>query len=142
MAEVKTKPTSADAVKFLEAVEDQQKRTDSLVILQMLKDISDHDPVMWGDSMVGFDRFEYKNSKGEKNFWPVIGFSPRKQSLTLYIMPGFERFGDLLEKLGKHTTSKGCLYIKRLADVDVSVLKKIAEESYRVMKEEGWHPSS
>ena len=140
MAEIKTKATDADVSVFLESVEDPQKRADSLVILDMLKDITGDEPVMWGDSMVGFDRFEYKNSKGEKNFWPVIGFSPRKQNLTLYIMPGFERFGSQLEKLGKHSISKGCLYIKRLADVDVSVLKKITEESYRVMKEEGWHP--
>lgn len=140
MAEIKTKPTDADALKFLESVEDLQKRADSLVILQMLKEITGDEPVMWGDSMVGFDRFEYKNSKGDKNYWPVIGFSPRKQNLTIYIMPGFERFAGLLEKLGKHSISKGCLYIKRLEDVDVDILKKIAEESYRVMKEEGWHP--
>jgi len=139
MAEIKTKPTDANVHEFLEAVEDQQKRADSLVLLQMLKEITGDEPVMWGDSMVGFDKFEYKNSKGEKNFWPVIGFSPRKQNLTLYIMPGFERFGGLLEKLGKHTTSKGCLYIKRLSDVDTDILKKIAQESYRVMKEEGWN---
>jgi hypothetical protein len=138
MAEIKTKPTQANAMKFLESVEDLQKRADSLIILRMLEEITNQQPVMWGNSMIGFDQFEYKNSKGEKNYWPVIGFSPRKQNLTLYIMPGFERFGSLLEKLGKHTTSKGCLYIKRLSDVDVSVLRKIAEESYRVMKEEGW----
>ena len=86
MAEIKTKATDADVSVFLESVEDPQKRADSLVILNMLKDITGDEPVMWGDSMVGFDRFEYKNSKGEKNFWPVIGFSPR-QNLTLYIMP-------------------------------------------------------
>jgi hypothetical protein len=138
MAEIKTKPTNVDAIKFLESVEDEQKRTDSLELLKMMKEVTGKEPMMWGDSMVGFDTFPYKNSKGEINHWPRIGFSPRKQNLTLYITPGFHQFEDLLEKLGKHTTSKGCLYIKKLADVDKKVLRSIAEKSYKLMKDKNY----
>ena len=136
MADIKTKPTNADAVKFLESVEGDQKRADSMVLLKMMKEITGKKPVMWGDFIVGFDRFGLTNSKGEVNYWPMIAFSPRKQSLTLYFMPPvFQVFEDLLGKLGKHSASKACLYIKKLADVDMYVLRMIAEKSYRMMKE-------
>ena len=138
MAEIKTKPNGADVLAFLESVDEPQKRVDSLELLKMMKEITGKEPVMWGDSIVGFDSFPYANSKGEINHWPRIGFSPRKQNLTLYITPGFDQFDDLLGKLGKHTTSKGCLYIKRLADVDIKVLQTIAEKSYQMMKEKSY----
>lgn len=136
MAEIKTKPNDADAVKFLESVEDEQKRADSLELLRMMKEITRKEPVMWGEFIIGFDRFAITSSKGEVNYWPMIAFSPRKQSLTLYFMPPvFQIFKDLLGKLGKHSASKACLYIKKLADVDMKVLRMIAEKSYRMMKE-------
>jgi hypothetical protein len=136
MAEVKTKPTNADAVKFLESLEDEQKRADSLELLKMMKEVTGKKPVMWGDFIVGFDQYAITNAKGEVNYWPMIAFSPRKQSLTLYFMPPvYQVFEDLLGKLGKYSASKACLYIKKLADVDLHVLKKIAEKSYRMMKE-------
>jgi hypothetical protein len=135
MAEIKTKPTTVDVIKFLDSVDDEQKRSDSMEIMNMMKDVTGKEPVMWGDAMVGFDTFAYTNSKGEVNYWPMIGFSPRKQNLTLYITPGFDQFTEMLGKLGKHTTSKGCLYIKKLADVDKQVLRMIAEKSYQLMKE-------
>jgi hypothetical protein len=138
MTEIKTKPTEGDVVKFIESVDDAQKRADSIELLKMMEGITGMKPVLWGDSMIGFDTFPYANSKGEINHWPRIGFSPRKQNLTLYITPGFDQFEDLLGKLGKHTTSKGCLYIKRLADVDKNVLRTIAEKSYRIMKEKNF----
>jgi hypothetical protein len=136
MAEIKTQPTEASVVKFLESVENDQKRKDSLEILEMMKEITSKEPVMWGDSIVGFDQYPYTNSRGEINHWPAIGFSSRKQSLTLYIMTGFDRFEHLMKKMGKHTTGKGCLYIKNLADVNKQVLHEIAEKSYQVMKEQ------
>jgi hypothetical protein len=135
MAEIKTKPTTVDVIKFLDSVDDEQKRSDSMEIMNMMKDVTGKQPVMWGDAMVGFDTFAYTNSKGEVNYWPMIGFSPRKQNLTLYITPGFDQFTEMLGKLGKHTTSKGCLYIKKLADVDKLVLRMIADKSYQLMKE-------
>jgi hypothetical protein len=138
MAEVKTKPTDADAVKYLESLEDGQKRADSLELLKMMKEITGKEPVMWGEAIIGFDQYAITSSKGEINTWPMIAFSPRKQSLTLYFMPPvYQVFEDLLGKLGKHSASKACLYIKKLADIDMRVLKMIAEKSYRMMKEEG-----
>jgi hypothetical protein len=136
MAEVKTKPTTADAVKFLESLEDEQKRMDSLELLKMMKEITGKEPVMWGEAIVGFDQYAITGSKGEVNTWPMIAFSPRKQSLTLYFMPPvYQVFEDLLGNLGKHSASKACLYINKLSDVDMHVLQKIAKKSYRMMKE-------
>lgn len=134
MAEIKTKPTNADVIAFLKSRDDNEKIEDCLQLLQMMKEITNQEPVMWGDSIVGFDRYAYTNSRGEVNYWPMIGFSPRKQNLTLYIMTGFDRYEDVLKKLGKHSTGKGCLYIKKLKDVDKKILREIAESSYQVMK--------
>ena len=88
---------------------------------------------MWGTSIIGFGTYRYNYASGRGGDWPIIGLSPRKQNLTLYIMPGFAEFGDLLEKLGKHSTGKACLYIKRLADIDMDVLKKIVARSIAKM---------
>jgi hypothetical protein len=131
MADIKTKPTSADVGQFLESIEDQRKRSDSLEILEMMKEVTGKEPVMWGEFIVGFDQYTVRDSIGNENVWPLIAFSPRKQNLTLYIMPAIDRYGDLLQKLGKHSTGKVCLYIKRLSDVDREVLRRIMEISYR-----------
>lgn len=90
---------------------------------------------MWGDSIVGFGGYRYTNTTGRENEWPVTGFSPRKQNLTLYIMSGFEEYDDLLAKLGKHSTGKACLYIKRLSDVDMSALRELVALSVQHMTE-------
>lgn len=90
---------------------------------------------MWGTSIVGFGSYHYKSERSsQEGDWPLTGFSPRKQSLTIYVMPGFEHYQELLEKLGKHKTSKSCLYINKLSDVDMDILKKIIEKSYLHMK--------
>ena len=136
MAEVKTKPTNADAMKFLESIKDQRKRTDSLEMLKMMKEITGREPVMWGEFIVGFGQYTIRDSRGKENVWPLIAFSPRVQNLTLYVMPGQERYGELLQTLGKHAVSKTCLYIKRMADVDPDVLRKILEISYQAAKKE------
>lgn len=136
MAKIKTKPTKADAMEFLNSVENEQKRADSLEILEMMKKITGKNPVMWGDSIIGFDRYSYTNTTGDVNEWPMIGFAPRKRNLTIYIMPGFERYEALLDELGKHSTGKSCLYINKLADVDKDVLQDIAKISYGVMKKQ------
>ena len=134
MAQNKTKPNFGNVQDFLEGIEDPVKRSDCLTMAEMMKEITGEEPVMWGDSIIGFDRYPYKNSKGEVNYWPAIGFSPRKQNLTLYIMPGFERYQELLAKLGKHSTGKSCLYIKRLEDVDPQALRQLVEASVQHMK--------
>ena len=102
-----------------------------------MEQITKEKPKMWGSSIVGFGSYHYKGESGREGDWMLIGFSPRKQNITLYIMPGFERYPGLMKKLGKHSTGKSCLYIKRLSDVDVDVLKELMTESLKVMKKQG-----
>ena len=129
MGEPKTKPTGADVAAYLNGVADERKRQDCFVLVDLMREITGSEPSMWGDSIVGFGGYQQTYSTGKEYEWPVIGFSPRKQSLTLYIMSGFEQYDELLGRLGKHTTSKACLYIKRLSDVDMSVLRELIELS-------------
>lgn len=92
-------------------------------------------PVMWGENIVGFDTYRYMYASGKTGDWPIVGFSPRKNDLTIYIMSGLDEYTTLLEQLGKHKSSKACLYVKKLADLDVSVLKKLVDSGVRVMRE-------
>ena len=132
--DVKTKVNDASVTDFLNSVTDEQKRKDSLAILKIMKQMTKEEPKMWGASIVGFGSYHYKGASGREGDWMQIGFSPRKQNLTLYLMGGFNAHTDLLKKLGKHKTSVGCLYIKKLEDVDVDVLKKLMTEFLKVMK--------
>ena len=125
MAELKTKLTKASVDKFLQTVKDEQRRADCYQILDMMQKATKAEPKMWGTSIIGFGNSHYKYESGREGDWPVTGFSPRKQNLTLYIGSGFADYKELLGQLGKHTLGKGCLYIKRLEDVDTKVLKKI-----------------
>jgi hypothetical protein len=136
-AELKTQVNEASVTDFLNSVEDEQKRKDSFEIMKMMKRVTKADPRMWGTSIVGFGTYHYKGASGREGDWMLIGFSPRKQNLTLYIMPGFERYPELMKKLGKYSTGKSCLYIKRLSDVDVEVLKELMAESVKMMKQQG-----
>lgn len=134
MAEPKTKPTKQKVEDFLNGLEDEQKRKDCFVILDIMKQVTKCKPVLWGTSIIGFGSYQYKYASGQEADWPLAGFSPRKQSLTLYVMPSSGKLDDLLQKLGKHTQSKACLYIKRLSDVDLPTLKEIIEESFKHSK--------
>lgn len=134
--ELKTKVNEASVTDFLNSVEDEQKRKDSFEVLKLMKQASKEDAKMWGGSIVGFGSYHYKGASGREGEWMLIGFSPRKQNITLYIMPGFERYPTLMKKLGKYSTGKSCLYIKRLSDVDVDVLKELMTESLKVMKKQ------
>ena len=135
MAELKTKITKASAKDFIEKVADEKKKQDSLVLLKMFQDVTGEKPKMWGTSIIGFGSYHYKSEKSsQEGDWPLTGFSPRKQNLTIYIMCGFADYGDLLKKLGKHKISVGCLYINKLSDVDTGVLKQLIKKSYSVMK--------
>ncbi|MCI0554510.1 MAG: DUF1801 domain-containing protein [Anaerolineae bacterium] len=136
-AELKTKVNDASVTGFLNSVADEQKRKDSFEILKIMKESTQEEPKMWGSSIVGFGSYHYKGASGREGDWMQIGFSPRKQNITLYIMPGFERYQGLMKKLGKHSTGKSCLYIKRLDDVDVDVLKELISESIKFMKKQG-----
>lgn len=134
MAELKTKKTGASVTDFLNTIEDENKRKDCLAILKLMKQITKAEPKMWGTSIIGFGSYHYKYASGHEGDAPLTGFSPRKQNLTFYIVPGFERYGALMKKLGKHSTSKSCLYIKKLEDVDQTVLKELIAQSIEVMK--------
>jgi hypothetical protein len=134
MAELKTKPEKRDPLDFINSVDDGQKRKDSLEILKMMKEITGKPPVMWGPSMIGFDQYHYKYKSGHEGDAFVTGFSPRKTSLVLYVLAGFERKDELLQKLGKYKNGKSCLYVKRLSDIDKDVLRELIIESVKYMK--------
>lgn len=136
MAELKTKKNNLSAREFINSVDDDQKRKDSLELLRIYEDITSEKATMWGSSIIGFGSYHYKSDRSkQEGDWPLIGFSPRKQQLTLYFMDGFDNYKKDLEKLGKHKISVGCLYIKRLAGIDMSVLNKMITKSFHVMKE-------
>lgn len=134
MADLKTQPNEKSVEQFLNEVEDPGKREDSFQILRWMKQITGEEPRIWGDSIVGFGSYHYKYDSGREGDWFLVGFSPRKQQFSLYIMAGFQRYEELLNQLGKHKTGKSCLYIKRLSDVDESVLKKLIQESVDYMR--------
>lgn len=129
MAEPKTRPTDESVQDFLARVSDEKKRQDCARIAQMMQTITGVAPVIWGLSIVGFGRYQYTYASGREGEWPIIGFSPRKSDLTVYIMPGFDQYKDLTDKLGKFKTGKSCLYIKRLEDVDFQVLSELVQRS-------------
>lgn len=135
MAENKTRPTEADVLGFINSVDDERKRQDSLTVLALMREVTGEEPKMWGGSIVGFGSYHYKYASGREGDAPITGFSPRKQALTLYIMGGFEQYDDLLAKLGKHTTGSSCLYVKRLSDVDLDVLRELVTKSVDHMKQ-------
>jgi hypothetical protein len=133
-AELKTKVNDESVEGFLNSVAEEQKRADCFEILELMKQVTKETPKMWGSSIVGFGSYHYKGASGREGDWMLTGFSPRKQNLTLYIMGGFDLHQELLKKLGKYKTSVGCLYIKKLDDVDREVLKELVAESVRTMK--------
>lgn len=135
MAELKTKLTDASVDKFLMGINDEQARTDCYKILEIMKKATKAEPKMWGTSIIGFGDYHYKYESGRELDWFLTGFSPRKQNLTLYIVGGFNVHGELLKNLGKHSLGKGCLYIKKLEDVDTKILTKIVTNSVRQMKQ-------
>ena len=136
MAELKTQKTKASVNKFLESIEDEVKRQDSQKLLEIFKEVTKEKAAMWGSSIVGFGSYHYKSERStQEGDWPITGFSPRKQNISIYIMPGFSEYQDLLRKIGKHKVSKGsCLYIKKLSDIDTKVLKKLIKISVEDMK--------
>ena len=131
MTELKTKLNDASVVDFLNNVHDTKRREDCFVILELMKKITKAEPKMWGDSIIGFSSNKLKYASGRELDWFLTGFSPRKQNLTLYIMSGFDEYSELLKKLGKHKTSKACLYIKKIEDIDLKVLKEMISLSIK-----------
>ena len=136
MAELKTLPNDASVEDFINEVPVETKRKDSFALLELYSSITGQKPKMWGTSIIGFGQFHYKSERSsQEGDWPLAAFSPRKQTLTLYFMPGFDKHTELLSKLGKHKTSKGCLYINKLSDVDNGVLAALIKAGYVEAKE-------
>ena len=131
MAELKTRATDDDVEAFLASVPDEGRRADARAICTLIATVAKAPPVMWGSAIVGFGHRTLRYPDGRESDWMAVGFSPRKANTTLYLAGGLETYADLLADLGKHTTGKGCLYVKRLSDVDLAVLKKIVARSVK-----------
>jgi hypothetical protein len=129
MAENKTQKTTASVTDFINTIPDEGKRQDSLTLLKLMEQVSGEKPTMWGANIIGFGDTHYKYASGREGDWFKVGFSPRKQNLTLYIMGGFPKHQALLEQLGRYKTGKSCLYINKLSDVNLDILKKIISQS-------------
>ena len=131
MAEPKTKVNAASVENFINTVEDKQKRTDCFEIVKIMEQVTKEEPKMWGPAIIGFGSYHYKYESGREGDMMKIGFSPRKQNITLYVGLGGNTENPMLKRLGKYTTGKGCLYIKKLADVDRKVLQVLFTESFK-----------
>ena len=134
MAEQKTKPTKVSLDSFLEGVTGEERRKDCKALVKLMKRVTGEKPVMWGPSIVGFGSYHYKYASGHEGDCCIAGFSPRKTDLTLYVTSGFAEHGPLMKKLGKHKTGKACLYLKKLADVDLAVLEELVRRSVEGVK--------
>ena len=135
MAELKTKPTGESVKDFLNKIPDPERRQDCFAVAKLMEEITGDKPKMWGPSIVGFGTYHYKYDSGREGDWLMTGFSPRKKDLTLYLMMGFEKHHELMKELGKHNTSKSCLYIKRLSDIHVPTLKKLIKASVKQLQD-------
>ena len=131
MAEQKTKPTKASVKEFLNQIQDKERREDCFAVAKIMEEITGDKPKMWGPSIVGFGTYHYKYASGREGDWPVTAFSPRKKDLTVYLMMGFTKHTELMQKLGKHSAAKSCLYIKRLSDIHLPTLKKLIKISVK-----------
>ena len=123
-----------DVSKFLSAVESEKRRKDGMLLIDMMWRITFHEPCMWGETLIGFDKYHYKYDSGREGDSFVTGLSPRKQKLAIYITPGFKSYQHLMKKLGKHKASVSCLYMNKLEDVDLNVLEELIDQSYKDMK--------
>jgi hypothetical protein len=135
MAELKTQKNDASVIDFINSVKDETKKQDSLKLLKLFEEVTGEKATMWGTSIIGFGSYHYKSERSsQEGDWPLTGFSPRKQNLTIYIMPGFDKYKNELSKIGKHTSSVSCLYIKKLSDIDETILKKLIKDSTEQMR--------
>ena len=130
MSENKTQKTNASVTDFLNSIPDERKRQDGFTLLALMSEITGLEPKMWGPSMIGFGDVHYKYESGREGDMFKVGFSPRKQNLTIYITDGFANYQELLAKLGKHKTSVSCLYVNKLADIDLTVLREMVSRSF------------
>lgn len=131
----KTRKTDASVQAFLESVADPRKREDCFALVALMAEVTGHEARMWGDAIVGFGDYHYKYASGREGDWFLAGFAPRRQDLTVYITVGFDAYGPLLDRLGRHKTGKSCLYLKRLEDVDLAVLRELVQRSVEHMRQ-------
>lgn len=134
MAELKTKKTNASVKAFIDAVENETRRKDARAVAKLMREVTGKRAKLWGTSIVGYGSYKYAYDSGQSGEWPMVGFSPRKSNLVLYIMPGFSGSAALMKKLGKHKTGKSCLYINKLDDVDMDVLRELVQSAVEYMK--------
>ncbi|NKB59372.1 MAG: DUF1801 domain-containing protein [Alphaproteobacteria bacterium] len=134
MSEPKTKVTDASVDDYLDTIADEKRRADASVVKDMMARITGHEPKMWGTSIIGFDTYHFKYVSKREGDWPITGLAARKQALSVYIMPGFSAYGDLMDKLGKHKAGRSCLYIKKLEDIDLAVLEDLIARSVEDMR--------
>jgi hypothetical protein len=139
MAENKTKPTRSSVTAFLNKIKDKQLRDDCFAILEMMQKVSNSEPVMWGSAIIGFGTYHYVYESGREGDTVLIGFSPRKQNISIYLMGGLTKVENELSKLGEYKTGKGCLYIKSLSDVNVEVLKKLFAKAFKEAQRKSAH---
>lgn len=137
MSDLKTRPTSGSVDEFLAAVENDRRREDAVTLLDLMTKVTGEEPLLWGDSIVGFGSYHYKYDSGREGDWFVTGFALRKANLVVYVMAGFSRYDELLGKLGKHKHGKSCLYINKLDDVGLEVLEELVRESAAYVREKG-----
>lgn len=136
--ELKTKVTNVSVIDFINAVGHDQKKEDAYVLLDLLAEITGEEPKMWGPSIIGFGTYHYKYASGQEGDFMAAGFSPRKAKHSIYIMSGFDAHPELMAKLGKYKTGKSCLYVNKLSDIDLNVLKELIHESYQWIKNKKW----
>ncbi|MFM2339994.1 MAG: hypothetical protein RLZZ360_630 [Candidatus Parcubacteria bacterium] len=135
MAEIKTKATKASVPAYIKQLANPEVRQDCVELVKLFRDVTGEKPVLWGTSIIGFGSYHYESTRSDqKGDWPLTAFAPRATNITLYIMPGFTEYEVLMKKLGKHKTGKSCLYIKRLADIDMAVLRTLITKSVADMK--------
>ncbi|GIJ44285.1 hypothetical protein Val02_11710 [Virgisporangium aliadipatigenens] len=133
MAEPKTQRTGSSVAEFLAGVADPRRRADAQAACALISEVTGEEPAMWGTAIVGFGTYHYRYATGREGDWMAVGLSPRKQALTLYVSAGFDGYADLLARLGPHSTGKGCLYVKRLSDVDESVLRELVAHGFAAL---------
>ncbi len=131
MSALKTKKNESSVEAFLQAIPEAMKRQDSITIVEMMKEVTGREPKMWGESIIGFGDTHYRYESGREGDWFQVGFSPRKQNLTIYLSYGFESDRELMQRLGKHKTGKACLYINKLADIDMGVLRELVRRAVK-----------
>jgi hypothetical protein len=135
MNDMKTMANTKNVSHFIQTVENDRRRKDALFLLDLMKDITKDEPRMWGESIVGFGSYHYKYDSGREGDWFITGFSPGKQKLSIYVIPGFDHYPGLMKKLGKYKTGKSCLYVNKLEDVDRTVLRELLDQSVKFMRD-------